>query len=58
MLPIFLSFCHLILPFISDGEVHLDTPYFRLLGKPPIMVAGMTPSIVMAGFVSAVLDAG
>ena len=32
----------------------------RLLGKPPIMVAGMTPSrsTVKAGFVSAVLDAG
>ena len=42
----------------SDGEIHLDTPYSRLLGKPPIMVAGMTPSTVKAGFVSAVLDAG
>jgi enoyl reductase-like protein len=42
----------------SDGEIHLDTPFSRLLGKPPIMVAGMTPSTVKAGFVSAVLDAG
>jgi enoyl reductase-like protein len=42
----------------SDGEIHLDTPYSRLLGKPPIMVVGMTPSTVKAGFVSAVLDAG
>ncbi|KAG6813968.1 hypothetical protein H0H92_005223, partial [Tricholoma furcatifolium] len=42
----------------SDGTVHLDTPFSRLLGKPPIMVAGMTPSTVKAGFVSAVLDAG
>ncbi|KAF8199703.1 fatty acid synthase [Pholiota molesta] len=42
----------------SDGELHLDTPFSRLLGKPPIMVAGMTPSTVKAGFVSAVLDAG
>ena len=47
----------LIPPFISDGEIHLDTPFSRLLGKPPIMVAGMTPSTVKAGFVSAVLDA-
>ena len=53
-------FCYLISPFIfiSDGEIHLDTPFSRLLGKPPIMVAGMTPLTVKAGFVSAVLDAG
>ena len=43
---------------LSDGAVHLDTPFFRLLGKPPIVVAGMTPSTVKAGFVSAVLSAG
>ena len=55
---LYLTFCYLISPFISDGEIHLDTPYSRLLGKPPIMVAGMTPSTVKAGFVSAVLDAG
>ncbi|KAF7374647.1 Fatty acid synthase subunit alpha [Mycena sanguinolenta] len=42
----------------SDGTMHLDTPFSRLLGKPPIMVAGMTPSTVQAGFVSAVLNAG
>ncbi|KAI5983403.1 hypothetical protein EDD15DRAFT_2390897 [Pisolithus albus] len=42
----------------SDGTVHLDTRLSRLLGKPPIMVAGMTPTTVKAGFVSAVLSAG
>ncbi|KAF8963371.1 hypothetical protein BDZ97DRAFT_2075857 [Flammula alnicola] len=42
----------------SDSELHLDTPFSRLLGKPPIMVAGMTPSTIKAGFVSTVLDAG
>ncbi|EPQ52677.1 hypothetical protein GLOTRDRAFT_112049 [Gloeophyllum trabeum ATCC 11539] len=42
----------------SDGQIHLDTPFSRLLGKPPIMVAGMTPTTVKAGFVSAVLSAG
>jgi len=42
----------------SDGEIHLDTPFSQLLGKPPIMVAGMTPLTVKAGFVGAVLDAG
>lgn len=43
---------------VRDGTVHLDTPFSRLLGKPPIMVPGMTPSTVQAGFVSAILDAG
>ncbi|GJE90516.1 fatty acid synthase [Phanerochaete sordida] len=42
----------------SDGTLHIDTPFSRLLGKPPIMVAGMTPSTVKAGFVSAILNAG
>ncbi|KAG8213088.1 hypothetical protein J3R82DRAFT_11484 [Butyriboletus roseoflavus] len=42
----------------SDGKIHLDTPFSRLLGKPPIMVAGMTPTTVKAGFVSAILSAG
>ncbi|KAG8770032.1 3-oxoacyl-[acyl-carrier-protein] synthase, partial [Ceratobasidium sp. 428] len=42
----------------SDGKIQLDTPFSRLLGKPPIMVAGMTPTTVKAGFVSAVLRAG
>jgi fatty acid synthase subunit alpha len=41
----------------SDGKIHLDTPFSQLLGKPPIMVADMTPSTVKASFVSAVLDA-
>ncbi|KAJ7762020.1 fatty acid synthase [Mycena maculata] len=42
----------------SDGTMYIDTPFSRLLGKPPIMVAGMTPSTVKGGFVSAVLNAG
>jgi fatty acid synthase subunit alpha, fungi type len=48
----------LIQVLCSDGTIHLDTPFSRLLGKPPIMVAGMTPTTVKAGFVSAVLEAG
>lgn len=43
---------------ISDGKVLTDSTFSRLLGKPPIMVAGMTPTTVKAGFVSAVLSAG
>ncbi|KNZ81816.1 Fatty acid synthase subunit alpha [Termitomyces sp. J132] len=45
-------------PQTLDGTIYLDTPFSRLLGKPPIMVAGMTPSTVKGGFVSAVLNAG
>jgi fatty acid synthase subunit alpha len=48
----------LIAYYSSDGTIHIDTPYSRLLGKPPIMVAGMTPSTVKGGFVSAILSAG
>jgi hypothetical protein len=39
----------------SDGKIHIDTPFSRLLGKPPIMVVRMTPTTVKASFVSAVL---
>jgi fatty acid synthase subunit alpha, fungi type len=48
----------IVVYFFSDGKIQIDTPFSRLLGKPPIMVAGMTPSTVKAGFVSAVLSAG
>ncbi|KAF9215697.1 3-oxoacyl-[acyl-carrier-protein] synthase [Podila verticillata] len=41
-----------------NGEVHIDTRMSRLLAKPPLMVAGMTPSTVHEGFVSAVMNAG
>src|ERR1700729_1568923 len=44
--------------YYSDGTIHIDTPYSRLLGKPPIMVAGMTPSTVKGSFVSAILSVG
>jgi fatty acid synthase subunit alpha len=44
--------------FPSDGRLQIDTPFSRLLGKPPLMVAGMTPTTVKAGFVSATLRAG
>ena len=56
--PFFLSILLFNIMLYSDGEIHLDTPFSQLLGKPPIFVAGMTPSTVKAGFVSAVLDAG
>ncbi|THG97809.1 hypothetical protein EW026_g4265 [Hermanssonia centrifuga] len=34
----------------SDGTLHIDTLFSRLLGKPPIMIAGMTPSTAKAGY--------
>ncbi|KAJ2549379.1 fatty acid synthase alpha subunit Lsd1, partial [Coemansia sp. RSA 1933] len=42
----------------TDGKIHIDTAMSRLLGKPPVMVAGMTPSTVSDVFVSAVMRAG
>lgn len=38
--------------------MHIDTPFSRLLGKPPIMVAGMTPCTVQANLNVATLNAG
>ncbi|OMJ21424.1 Fatty acid synthase subunit alpha [Smittium culicis] len=42
----------------KENAIHIDTPMSRLLGKPPLMVAGMTPSTVGEKFVSAVMNAG
>ena len=41
----------------SDGKVQIDLTFSCLLGKPPVMVVGMTPSTVKAGFVSTILSA-
>jgi fatty acid synthase subunit beta len=42
----------------SDGRVYVDTKYSRLLGLPPVMVAGMTPCTVPPEFVAATMNAG
>lgn len=42
----------------KSGEIRIDTPMSRMLGKPPICVAGMTPSTVQAGINAAVANAG
>ncbi|KAI8805920.1 hypothetical protein BJ742DRAFT_774644 [Cladochytrium replicatum] len=47
-----------LLRIASTGEVHLDTSFSRLLSKPPLMVAGMTPCTVPHEFVSAIMNAG
>ncbi|KAI8617820.1 hypothetical protein BC830DRAFT_1166674 [Chytriomyces sp. MP71] len=42
----------------STNEVQIDTSFSRLLSKPPLMVAGMTPCTMNEHFVSAVINAG
>ncbi|KNE99823.1 hypothetical protein PSTG_06912 [Puccinia striiformis f. sp. tritici PST-78] len=42
----------------KDGRLQIDTPFSRLLSKPPLMVAGMTPCTVPAEFNAAVMNAG
>ena len=42
----------------NSGEPMLDTKLSRLLGTPPVMVAGMTPTTVPWDFVSAIMNAG
>lgn len=42
----------------SRGKVYVDTKMSRLLGLPPIMVAGMTPCTVPWDFVAATMNAG
>lgn len=42
----------------SSGKTFVDTKMSRLLGIPPIMVAGMTPCTVPWDFVAATMQAG
>ncbi|KAK6085522.1 Fatty acid synthase subunit beta 1 [Seiridium cupressi] len=42
----------------SKGETYVDTKMSRLLGVPPVMVAGMTPCTVPWDFVAATMNAG
>ncbi|KAI0021548.1 beta subunit of fatty acid synthase [Xylariomycetidae sp. FL0641] len=42
----------------SSGQTYVDTKMSRLLGLPPIMVAGMTPCTVPWDFVAATMNAG
>ncbi|EQK99784.1 fatty acid synthase beta subunit dehydratase [Ophiocordyceps sinensis CO18] len=42
----------------SSGRKYVDTKMSRLLGLPPIMVAGMTPCTVPWDFVAATMNAG
>jgi fatty acid synthase subunit beta len=42
----------------ASGIVCVDTKFSKLLGLPPVMVAGMTPTTVSWDFVAAVSNAG
>lgn len=42
----------------KTGETYVDTKFSRLLGVPPLMVAGMTPCTVPWDFVAATMNAG
>lgn len=42
----------------SNGQTFVDTKMSRLLGIPPVMVAGMTPCTVPWDFVAATMQAG
>ena len=42
----------------SAGQTYVDTKMSRLLGVPPLMVAGMTPCTVPWDFVAATMNAG
>ncbi|KAF3910427.1 hypothetical protein ABW20_dc0105531 [Dactylellina cionopaga] len=42
----------------KTGQTYVDTKFSRLLGLPPIVVAGMTPATVPWDFVAATMNAG
>ncbi|KAK3324294.1 acyl transferase domain-containing protein [Cercophora scortea] len=42
----------------SSGRTYVDTKMSRLLGLPPLLVAGMTPSTVPWDFIAATMNAG
>ncbi|OUM69465.1 hypothetical protein PIROE2DRAFT_38102 [Piromyces sp. E2] len=41
-----------------NGKIYVETRFSRLLGKPPLMVGGMTPTTANENLVSACLNAG
>lgn len=42
----------------KEGKTYVDTKFSRLLGKAPLMVAGMTPCTVPWDFVAATMNVG
>ncbi len=43
---------------LPDGTLMVDTKFTRLIGKPPVMAAGMTPTSANESFVNGVINAG
>ena len=43
---------------LPDGRRHLDGRYTRLTGRPPVILAGMTPTTSDAPIVAAAANAG
>ncbi|MGE3621620.1 MAG: fatty acid synthase subunit beta domain-containing protein, partial [Acidimicrobiia bacterium] len=43
---------------LPDGTRHLDNRHTRVAGRPPILLAGMTPTTADAGIVAAAANAG
>lgn len=43
---------------LPDGQTTVDTPFTRLHGAPPVVLAGMTPTTSDAGIVAAAANAG
>ncbi|KAI8318814.1 hypothetical protein GQ54DRAFT_266417, partial [Martensiomyces pterosporus] len=39
---------------VHDDQIHIDSPMHHILGKPPVMVAGMTPTTSNESFVAAI----
>ncbi|PWY73494.1 fatty acid synthase subunit beta [Aspergillus eucalypticola CBS 122712] len=48
----------LILSPSTDPQMLVDTKFTRVIGLPPVMVAGMTPTTTSPDFVAAILNAG
>lgn len=42
----------------NDGKLFVETKFSKLIGLPPVMVAGMTPCTVSQTFVSACINSG
>ncbi|KAK9477444.1 acyl transferase domain-containing protein [Lipomyces japonicus] len=42
----------------AQGKIYVDTKFSRLVGRPPILIPGMTPTTVPADFVAATINAG
>jgi len=42
----------------NNGKIYVETRFSRLLGKPPLMVGGMTPTTANENLVSACINAG